>query len=132
ARGKADAAPQASADGDIQAKLKDPNVVHVHMLRGTIAPITFDQLAHILGDETTAEWIANRRQCGGDDGLLPVDECAAIRSRADGYKDGTDEQFHYMNGYLRACSNDPRAVLAAQPVISGYTCTVPDDCETLH
>ena len=25
-----------------------------------------------------------------------------------------------------------RAALAAQPAISGYTCTVPDDCETLH
>lgn len=25
-----------------------------------------------------------------------------------------------------------RAALAAQPAINGYTCTVPDDCETLH
>ena len=25
-----------------------------------------------------------------------------------------------------------RALLTAQPTINGYTCTVPDDCETLH
>jgi len=58
-------AAEASAKGeepDIQEKLKDPNVVHVNMLRGTIAPITFDQLAHVLGDEATAKWIADRQQ----------------------------------------------------------------------
>lgn len=42
-------------------------------------------------------------------GLRPVDECAASNSRFDGYKDDTSEQFHYMNGYRRACTNDRRA-----------------------
>ena len=55
--------------------------------------------------------------------LFSVDECAAIRSRSDGYKDGTDEQFHYMNGYRRACSNDPRAA-SAEPV--AWAITVPN------
>src|SRR3546814_5077140 len=36
------------------------------MLRGTIAPITFDQLAHILGEEATAAWVADRQQRAGD------------------------------------------------------------------
>jgi len=49
-----------SSNEEILAKLKDPSAVHVNMLRGTIAPITFDQLAHVLGDESTNEWIANR------------------------------------------------------------------------
>lgn len=52
----APAAPQA----DIQAKLKDPVVVHRNMCHGTIAPITFDQLAHVLGDEAKREWLAKQ------------------------------------------------------------------------
>jgi len=46
---------------DVQAMLKDPATVHVNMCRGVIAPITFDMLAHVLGDEATAAWLESRR-----------------------------------------------------------------------
>jgi len=46
--------------------LKDPAAVHINMLRGSIAPISFDQLAHVLGDEATKKWVADRQQRGGD------------------------------------------------------------------
>lgn len=42
-------------------------------------------------------------------------------------------QFLTGDGFIAEC--DIRhivAALTAQPAISGYTCTVPDDCETLH
>ena len=80
-----------AGDAEIQAKLKDPVAVHVNMLRGTIAPITFDQLAHVLGDEATAAWIASRP--AGDaqpvawttpDGREPISD-AVKRARPDLY-----------------------------------------------
>jgi hypothetical protein len=46
---------------DVQVMLKDPAIVHTNMCRGIIAPITFDMLAHVLGDEATAAWLDSRR-----------------------------------------------------------------------
>lgn len=40
----------------IVESLKDPVTVHVNMLRGTIAPITVRQAAHIAGDRMV-EWL---------------------------------------------------------------------------
>lgn len=42
--------------------LKNPVHVHINMCRGIIAPITFDQLAHVLGDEATEAWLADRQR----------------------------------------------------------------------
>jgi hypothetical protein len=47
---------------DIQLQLKDPVVVHTNMCRGIIAPITFDMLAHVLGDDAKQEWLAAQAQ----------------------------------------------------------------------
>lgn len=62
---------QAYADAHIEADrqhtadlLKNPVHVHTNMCRGIIAPITFDQLAHVLGDEATLEWLASRQRWG--------------------------------------------------------------------
>lgn len=41
--------------------LKNPVHVHSNMCRGIIAPITFDMLAHVLGEEATNEWLRKRR-----------------------------------------------------------------------
>lgn len=41
--------------------LKNPVHVHTNMCRGIIAPITFDMLAHVLGEEATNEWLRKRR-----------------------------------------------------------------------
>lgn len=42
-------------------------------------------------------------------------------------------QFLTGDGYIAECDiQHIVAALTAQPAISGYTCTVPDDCETLH
>lgn len=40
------------------AKLKDPAVVHVNMLRGIIAPISMEQCAHVHGAEMVERWRA--------------------------------------------------------------------------
>ncbi len=56
------AALAAQAQSDIQSLLKDPVVVHNNMCRGIIAPITFDMLAHVLGDDAKQEWIAAQAQ----------------------------------------------------------------------
>lgn len=48
-----------------KAALTDPNIVHINMCRGIIAPITFDQLAHVLGDDAKHEWLA--RQASAQD-----------------------------------------------------------------
>lgn len=48
------------SEQDIQALLKNPVVVHANMCRGIIAPITFDMLAHVLGDEAKKEWLAKQ------------------------------------------------------------------------
>ena len=37
--------------------LRNPVHVHSNMCRGIIAPITFDMLAHILGEDETNEWL---------------------------------------------------------------------------
>jgi len=50
--------------------LKNPVHVHTNMCRGIIAPITFDQLAHVLGDEATQEWLDNRQQRGAIDAAM--------------------------------------------------------------
>ena len=42
-------------------------------------------------------------------------------------------QFLTGDGFIAECDiQHIVAALTAQPAISGYTCTVPDDCETLH
>ena len=70
---------QAPADG-IAEKLKDPNVVHVNMLRGTIAPISFDALAHVLGDEAKREWLAREAPAAHGDALDALDAQASTRT----------------------------------------------------
>jgi hypothetical protein len=46
----------------LQAQLQSPVNVHSNMCRGIIAPITFDMLAHVLGDDAKQEWIAAQAQ----------------------------------------------------------------------
>ncbi|WP_406611870.1 hypothetical protein [Alcaligenes aquatilis] len=46
----------------LQAQLQSPVNVHSNMCRGIIAPITFDMLAHVLGDGAEQEWIAAQAQ----------------------------------------------------------------------
>lgn len=50
------------ADQSIQALLKRPEVVHQNMLIGTIAPVSFDLLAHVLGAEETERWVQEQIQ----------------------------------------------------------------------
>lgn len=52
----------AQAQPDIRFLLKDPVVVHNNMCRGIIAPITFDMLAHVLGDDAKQEWLTAQAQ----------------------------------------------------------------------
>jgi len=63
ARAAADSALE-SIGQQIKDLLGNPINVHTNMCRGLIAPITFDMLAHILGDEATATWISGRQQHG--------------------------------------------------------------------
>lgn len=52
---------RAAVEADRQqtaAQLLDPVFVHGNMCRGIIAPITFDMLAHVLGEEATKAWLA--------------------------------------------------------------------------
>lgn len=44
--------------------LQNPVHVHTNMCRGIIAPITFDQLAHVLGEDATNAWLADRQARG--------------------------------------------------------------------
>jgi len=44
--------------------LKNPVHVHTNMCRGIIAPITFDMLAHVLGEKATVAWLNNRKRRG--------------------------------------------------------------------
>uniref|UniRef100_UPI00334218F3 hypothetical protein n=1 Tax=Castellaniella defragrans TaxID=75697 RepID=UPI00334218F3 len=56
---------------DTAELLRNPVHVHANMCRGIIAPITFDMLAHILGDEATNKWLAEReRRMPSDDEIL--------------------------------------------------------------
>lgn len=57
--------------GDIQAMLKDPIIVHRNMCHGTIAPVTFDQLAHVLGDDAKREWLAKQAAPQGGEDARP-------------------------------------------------------------
>lgn len=66
-KGKMEAYARAAIKADRQATaalLRNPIHVHTNMCRGIIAPISFDQLAHVLGDEATREWIDGRKRRG--------------------------------------------------------------------
>ncbi len=54
----------------LQAQLQSPVNVHSNMCRGIIAPITFDMLAHVLGDDAKQEWIAAQAQPSSDRAML--------------------------------------------------------------
>lgn len=50
--------------------LKNPVHVHTNMCRGIIAPITFDMLAHVLGEEATQAWLNDRQRRGEPVGYI--------------------------------------------------------------
>lgn len=57
----------------IQNLLKDPVVVHNNMCRGIIAPITFDMLSHVLGEDAKREWVAANIDHKNGYKLVPIE-----------------------------------------------------------
>lgn len=51
-----------SAVDSVREVLSNSAHVHFNMCRGIIAPISFDQLAHVLGEDATEQWLRSRKE----------------------------------------------------------------------
>lgn len=56
---------QAATIEKLEGALKDPNAVHVNLLRGTIARPTIRQIIHIYGEEPLRQALANMEKSNG-------------------------------------------------------------------